>query len=338
MTALAADVLTAALHRGERGRSAWGRASSHPDFLDHAPYHLLPLLYRNLDSLGVDDPALPRLKGVYRNSWFRNQRVFAAGQEALERLRASSVEALVLGGLALAAHYYRDRGARPIAAAELMVRPEDVPEAAARLRSGGWQAGERDLERLRVTASSARFVQAEQADVILHLYPFRLPVPSEEVWARTTRFAIAGDDEWPALEPAIELMRVCATSGPGARLVGRRARRRAQRRGRLGPFAELAIAWRMPDQGLRLAELRAEDPLAVPAVAVESALQAPRGPGDRIERMSRLAGVNARRIGSHWQRYLRLRAMDPEPLGSCPTASRSPPPESPLRLPTVSAL
>jgi hypothetical protein len=315
MTALAADVLTAALHRGERGRSAWGRASSHPDFLDQAPYHLLPLLYRNLDSLGVDDPALPRLKGVYRNSWYRNQRVFAAGREALERLLASSVEALVLGGLALAAHYYRDRGARPVAAAELLVRPEDVSAAAARLRSGGWEAGERDLERLRVTASSARFVHAERADVILHWYPFRLPVPSAEVWARTTRLALAGDYEWPALEPAIELMRVCATSGPergwlaDGLVVARSGEVDWDR------FAELAIAWRMPEQGLRLAELRAEDPLAVPAVAVESALQAPRGPGDRIETMSRLAGVNARRIGSHWQRYLRLRAMEPGAAG-----------------------
>ena len=311
MTTLAADVLTAALHRGERGRSAWGRASSHPDFLDHAPYQLLPLLYRNLDSLGVDDPALPRLKGVYRNSWYRNQRVFAAGREALESLRASSVEALVLGGLALAAHYYRDRGARPVAAAELLVRPEDVPAAAARLRSAGWQADERDLERLRVTASSARFVQAERPDVILHWCPFRLPVPSEEVWARTTRLALAGDDEWPALEPAIELMRVCAASGPesgwlaDALVVARSGEVEWDR------FAELAIAWRMPTQGLRLAELRAEDPHAVPAVAVESALQARRGPGDRIERVSRHAGVNPRRIGSHWQRYRRLRAMRP---------------------------
>jgi hypothetical protein len=51
-------------------------------------------------------------------------------------------------------------------------------------------------------------------------------------------------------------------------------------------LAELAIAWRMQEQGPRLAELRAEDPLAVPAAAVERALQAPRGPGDRVERMS----------------------------------------------------
>jgi hypothetical protein len=66
---------------------------------------LLPLLYRNLDSLAIDDPALPQLKGVYRNSWYRNQRVFAAGREALERPRASSVERLVVGGLALAVPY-----------------------------------------------------------------------------------------------------------------------------------------------------------------------------------------------------------------------------------------
>jgi hypothetical protein len=309
MTELAADVLTAAVHRDERGRSAWTRASAHPEFIDHAPYDLLPLLYRNLDSLGIDDPALPRLKGVYRNSWYRNQRVFAAGREALERLRASSVEGLVVGGLALAVRYYRDRGARPVAAAELLVRPEDVPAAAARLRSGGWQAG--DLERLRLTASSARFVQAEQSDVILHWYPFRLPVPSEEVWERTTRLALDEDDEWPTLEPAIELMRVCAASGPergwlaDGLVVARSGEVDWDR------FAELATAWQLPDQGLRLAELRAEDPLAVPAGAVESTLHAPRGPGDRVERLSRRAGVHARRIGSHWQRYRRLRAMQP---------------------------
>jgi hypothetical protein len=309
MTELAADVLTAALHRDERGRTAWSRASSHPDFPDGAPYQLLPLLYRNLDSLGVDDPALPTLKGVYRNSWYRNQRVFADGREVLESLRGSSVEALVLGGLALAAHYYPDRGARPVFAIELLVRPEDVSAAAARLRSGGWRADEREVERLRVTASSARFAQAGRADVIVHWYPFRLPVPPEDVWRRTTRLELAADDEWPALEPAIELMRVCARPGPehdwlaDGLVVARGGEVDWDR------LAELAIAWRMPEQGLRLAELRAEDPLAVPADAVESALHAPRGPGDRIERMSRLAGGNARRFGSHWQRYRRLRAL-----------------------------
>ena len=315
MTDFAADVLAAALHRDERGRSAWDRASSHPDLLDRAPYQLLPLLYRNLDSLGVDDPALPRLKGVYRNSWYRNQRVFAAGREALERLEAASVEALVLGGPALAAHYYPDRGARPIAAVELLVRPEDVPAATARLRSGGWQAEERELERLRLTASAARFVQADRPDLILHWYPFRLPVPSEEVWARTTRLALAGDGDWPALEPAIELMHACATAGPeGGWLADGLV---VARSGEVDwdRLAELAIAWRMPEQGQRLAELRAEDPLAVPAVAVESALQAPPGPGDGIERMSRRAGAKAHRVGLHWQRYRRLRAMGPGAVG-----------------------
>jgi hypothetical protein len=120
---------------------------------------------------------------------------------------------------------------------------------------------------------------------------------------------VLAGDEWPALEPTIEHMRVCATAGPergwvADGLVVARSGEVAWDR-----VAELTIDWRLPEQGERLAELRAEDSLAVPAVAVEQALQAPRGPGDGIERMSRLAGVHARRIGSHWQRYRRLRAM-----------------------------
>jgi hypothetical protein len=68
----------------------------------------------------------------------------------------------------------------------------------------------------------------------------------------------------------------------------------------------------MPEHGLRLAELRAEDPLAVPAAAVESTSQTPSRPGDTIGRMLSHAGVQGRRVGSQWQRYRRLRAMEPE--------------------------
>jgi len=142
------------------------------------------------------------------------------------------------------------------------------------------------------------------------------PVPSEEVWRRPSRVALAGGDEWPALEPAIELMRVFATASELDRgwvadglAVARSGEVDWNR------LAELAIAWRLPEQGARLAELRAEDPLAVPAVAVERALQAQRGPGDGIEKMSRHAGVHARRLGSHWQRYRRLRTMEPKAGG-----------------------
>src|SRR4029434_4614276 len=43
------------------------------DIWDAETHRLLPLVYRRLVQLGVNDPVLPRLKGLHRRAWYQNQ-------------------------------------------------------------------------------------------------------------------------------------------------------------------------------------------------------------------------------------------------------------------------
>jgi hypothetical protein len=71
-------LLEAATGASEAARAAWRgwQERNELDDVDFGAQRLLPLVYRHLVELGVDDPDLGRLKGLYRHSWYRNQIAF----------------------------------------------------------------------------------------------------------------------------------------------------------------------------------------------------------------------------------------------------------------------
>jgi hypothetical protein len=87
------------------------------DRIENGSMPLLLLLYDRLRVAGIDDPLLPRLRGAYRNVWYRNQLQMRSLPEALER---AGHGALVFGDLAVATRYYRDSGLRLITRLEFM--------------------------------------------------------------------------------------------------------------------------------------------------------------------------------------------------------------------------
>ncbi|MBA3242461.1 MAG: nucleotidyltransferase family protein, partial [Acidobacteria bacterium] len=124
-------LLCAALLRGEDALSAWGewRSTVDPDSLDAGSKRLLPLLYRNLRELGVNDPLVPRLKESYRITWSLNQSVFRQMASLLGSLHGAGIETLVLKGGALVPLYYRDYGVRPMVDFDILVREERAETA-----------------------------------------------------------------------------------------------------------------------------------------------------------------------------------------------------------------
>jgi polysaccharide transporter, PST family len=110
------------------------------DVLEPGSFELLPLVYRNLAEAGYDDPGLPRLKGIYRRSWVKNNLLLRRTCEISETLHATGVRPLFLEGATLAARYYPELGLRPTSTVHLLVRPQDERRALSRLERGGWQA------------------------------------------------------------------------------------------------------------------------------------------------------------------------------------------------------
>lgn len=103
-------------------------------------FQLLPLLYLNLDRVGVGDPTGGRLRGLYRRSWYRNQRLRSILTEIVKKLRVEQLDIVLLGDLALVEGVYEKPGARIVDRIDLLVDPTSVNRCIAILKADGWQA------------------------------------------------------------------------------------------------------------------------------------------------------------------------------------------------------
>lgn len=134
-------LLRAALLDGEEAVAAfqlWHHGIDLEAEFGRSAMRLLPLVYANLLRLGVNDPLLGRLKGVYRLTWCENQRLFHKMQPVLAYLRRGGVDLLLLKGAPLVVSYYRSPALRPMTDVDLAVRPEQLGRALGLLAELGW--------------------------------------------------------------------------------------------------------------------------------------------------------------------------------------------------------
>jgi hypothetical protein len=183
-------LLRAALLPGDAGASAWAAVRPRID-IDHLPgelHRLMPPLSKALTTQGVSDPELPRLKGVYQFSWYRNQLLFADGAALVGALEAAGVVTMLLRGAAMAVAYHGgDAGVRPMNDLDMLVRPGEIGRARRTAEAEGWRpvTGSESLER-REKAAALR--NDEGRVVRLHWEPSRnvlLPAAAwEPMWQR----------------------------------------------------------------------------------------------------------------------------------------------------------
>jgi hypothetical protein len=207
-------LLHAALGEADECRAAWDEAADvagHVSTLDYAAYRLLPLLYRNLQAQGVEDPRMGILAGVYRHSWCSNQQRFHVAAELIDRLNAKGIETIVLKGAALSALHYRDFGVRPVWDVDVLVRSDSVAGAAEVLSDAGWAPppGERrSLEYMMRFRHAKLYECPTDGGIDLHWYPLSEPVPAGDVWEHTVPMTISGV-ETRALGASDELLMAC---------------------------------------------------------------------------------------------------------------------------------
>lgn len=144
-------LLAAWLAEDGPARRAWAeaRAVLHIDRLEPGTFALTPLLYRRLEAWGAEDPLLPKLKGLYRHSWTRNQLLLGQLKTIAEAFASAEIDMLAAGGCLLVATFYDEPALRPLDRLDLLVRRGDATAAAAELQSLGWSAARpSDLGRL----------------------------------------------------------------------------------------------------------------------------------------------------------------------------------------------
>ncbi len=123
--------LAVALFDDDRAAQAWERLRPELDLdeVNWDQHRLLPLVERGLRRAGVHDPDLPRLKGIHRQTWSRNQLLLNRTAPALGALAGAGIPTMVLKGGALGLRYYDDLGLRPMADLDVLV-PFDLAVAA----------------------------------------------------------------------------------------------------------------------------------------------------------------------------------------------------------------
>ena len=135
-------LLEAGLLDGKRAIDAflaWRSRVRLEDDFNTATARLLPLVYDNLHPLGVDDPIMQRLKGVYRHTWYGTHRLFHAVAPAVAALAESGIPVLLTKGAPLATSYYRNPALRPMTDVDVVVPASSLDSALGILASLGWR-------------------------------------------------------------------------------------------------------------------------------------------------------------------------------------------------------
>lgn len=183
--------------------------------LEEGTFALLPLVYRRLQDAGVPESRLPRLAGIYRSNWVKNQLQLERLPSLLAALRGAGIKPLVVGGAAIATRYFPQLGLRPVPQLELLVSPREAAAFAEAVSNGGWRSVDR-------AAGPVIKFQDESTPTAVVLYaglPAYIlgPVDSIAAMAAVKEVAVereVGGASALTLAPADELLFTC---GLGAR-------------------------------------------------------------------------------------------------------------------------
>jgi hypothetical protein len=163
----------ASLLQGGEAIKAWETWVNQNDIenLDYGSQRLLPLLFKNISTQGVDDPVFSKIKGVHRHSWYKNQILFAKILPVIQQLNSVGIQTLALKGAALAIQYYDDFGLRPMDDFDILVRNDQAEDAIQYLQDWGWRLQHGNDEILRhhlKTRHASAFVDNDGHELDLH--------------------------------------------------------------------------------------------------------------------------------------------------------------------------
>lgn len=138
-------LLQACLLQGKEALDAWHKWKSTTDVdqLDAGSLRLIPLLYRNLQALGVEDELMNKYKGVYRFTLYKNHMLLHNMANVLAGFYDTGIQAMVLKGVALTLLHYKDYGLRPMSDFDVLIHEKDVTIAISILRNLRWKPWQR---------------------------------------------------------------------------------------------------------------------------------------------------------------------------------------------------
>ena len=135
-------LLDAALFDGDRATNAfraWRSSVQLEAEFSRGSYRLLPLVYHNMLQLGVRDPLMGRLKGVYRRSWYETHQLFHRTQPLVKQLADAGIDVMLLKGAPLALSYYGNVALRPMADLDVAIPQHRLDDTLGIMRRLDWR-------------------------------------------------------------------------------------------------------------------------------------------------------------------------------------------------------
>ncbi len=134
-------LLTVAVGRDARALRAWEEwnGAVGPEAADVDSIRLFPLVWRNLQRLGVEGIEVNALKPFYWQSWAASFEHVRLATEVGCDLADAGIPALLASGVALAVRYYEQPVLRPMDAVDLLVPRPRAVQAENLLISAGWR-------------------------------------------------------------------------------------------------------------------------------------------------------------------------------------------------------
>lgn len=117
---------------------AWRKVTVFDD-IPFAVLRALPMLHLRLAALSIEDGTITgRIRGVYRQAWFRNQLLLDRTAAIVADFAKAGIPVMLLKGVAMMTDVFPSAGARMTNDADLLVEERHVEAAVAGLRKAGW--------------------------------------------------------------------------------------------------------------------------------------------------------------------------------------------------------
>ncbi len=192
-------LLKAALLRGEEMLTAFRKWKNLVDFekdIEYASFRMLPLLYQNLHNNDVTDELMPRLKGIYRNSWSKNQFLFYKTGSVLKLFHQAGIKTIVMKGIPLSILIYKNYSTRPMADMDILILFSKADSAVELLKKYGWELhNPQYLEYNLKYGRSVTFTDKNKTELDLHWHPIfeaHDNISEDDFWGNTIPFQVGG--------------------------------------------------------------------------------------------------------------------------------------------------
>ncbi|MFY9852648.1 MAG: nucleotidyltransferase family protein [Terracidiphilus sp.] len=190
---------------------------------------LMPQLYERLRMEGIDTPLLPRLNGLKKHAWSKNNLLLRRANDAIRALQQAGIDVMAIKGIALIVAYYRDYSLRPMYDADLLVPHQHARAACQILARHGWTNEFVNPENPHLIEQAFQYLHAAHQfdplgrDLDLHwnLLAYRLgPGVDDDFWAGSGE-AVLGGQKVRILNPADQLLHICVhgTDSPPIRWI-----------------------------------------------------------------------------------------------------------------------